>query len=119
MIGMSYQDLKIWQKSIDLVDAIYAITLSFPKEEIYGLTSQMRRSAISIASNIAEGSQRTTKKDFANFLSTSKGSLAELETQIIISSRRKYCDEKLRNELLQKTDELHRMIYSFHASLLS
>lgn len=83
----SYKDLIVWQKSMELVTAIYDITKSFPKEEVYGLTSQMKRSAISISSNIAEGSRRSTKKDFRHFLITSFGSGAELETQIEISKR--------------------------------
>jgi len=69
----NYKELKIWQKSVDLAVHVYEITKSFPKEEIYGLTSQLRRSAISISSNIAEGAGRNTKKDFSNFLGISYG----------------------------------------------
>ena len=81
----TYKDLIVWQKSIKLVLEIYKITKEFPKEELYGLTSQMRRSAVSISSNIAEGRCRGTKKDFSQFLRISFGSGAELETQIIIA----------------------------------
>lgn len=83
----SYKDLIVWQKSIQLVYIIYSITSNFPQTEIYGLTSQMRRSAVSIPSNIAEGRQRSTKKDFAQFLRIAQGSVAELETQLVISKK--------------------------------
>jgi len=78
----SYKDLIVWQRSIELIVAVYILTEHFPREEIYGLTSQMRRAAISIASNIAEGRARGTKKDFVQFLRISFASGAELETQI-------------------------------------
>lgn len=80
----SYKDLIVWKKSLDLVVAVYEITEQFPKQEIYGLTSQMRRAAISIASNIAEGRRRGGRKDFRHFLLISFGSGAELETQVEI-----------------------------------
>lgn len=81
----SYKDLIVWQKGIELVKEIYILTSKFPPAEIYGLVSQMRRSAVSIPSNIAEGRQRSTRKDFVQFLRIAQGSVAELETQIIIS----------------------------------
>lgn len=83
----SYKDLIVWQKSLDLVFLIYKLTSFLPKEEIYSLTSQMRRSAISIPSNIAEGRDRGTKKDYLQFLRISKGSCAELETQILLAEK--------------------------------
>lgn len=82
-----YKDLIVWQRSTELVVAVYALTGDFPKEEIYGLTSQMRRAAISVASNIAEGRMRGTKKDFSNFLRIAFGSGAEIETQIIVAKQ--------------------------------
>lgn len=82
-----YQDLIVWQRSMELVVEIYQLTGKFPKEEKYGLASQMRRAAISIPSNIAEGRMRGTRKDFGHFLLNSYGSGAELETQIGISKR--------------------------------
>jgi four helix bundle protein len=81
----SYRDLIVWQKAIILVSKIYELTDHYPKEEIFGITSQIRRSAVSIPSNIAEGRSRGTKKDFLNFLRIAYGSGAELETQIEIS----------------------------------
>ncbi|MDA1169412.1 MAG: four helix bundle protein [bacterium] len=83
----SYKDLIVWQKSIDLVAELYEFTKKFPREEVYGITSQMRRSAISIPSNIAEGRNRGTKKDYLNFLRIAYGSGAELETQLVICKR--------------------------------
>jgi four helix bundle protein len=83
----SYKDLIVWQKSIDLVVKIYELTENYPKEEIYGLISQIRRSTVSIPSNIAEGRYRGTKKDYLHFLRTAYASGAELETQIEISKR--------------------------------
>lgn len=76
----SYRDLKIWQKSVELATQVYALTESFPSSEIYGIISQMRRAAISIPSNIAEGSRRGTKKDYCHFLLIAFGSGSELET---------------------------------------
>jgi four helix bundle protein len=83
----SYKDLIVWQKSMDLVCLVYELTEQFPKEEIYGLTSQMRRSAVSIPSNIAEGRRRGSRKDFVQFLRIASGSTAELETQMCIAKR--------------------------------
>ncbi len=83
----SYKDLIVWQKSMGLTVLIYELTEKFPKSEIYGLTSQMRRCAISIPSNIAEGSRRSTKKDYSHFMSIAFGSGSELETQVEIAKR--------------------------------
>ena len=83
----TYRDLIVWQRAIELVTEIYQLTEIFPKEEIYGITSQMRRAAVSIPSNIAEGRVRGTRKDFTHFLIISYGSGAELETQIEIAKR--------------------------------
>ncbi len=83
----SYRDLVAWQKSMDLVVSVYQLTEVFPKEDVFGLTSQMRRAAVSLPSNIAEGRYRGTRKDFAHFLRIAFASGAELETQLEISSR--------------------------------
>lgn len=95
-VGMSqsYRDLDVWKAAIDLTTEIYRITEGFPRHEIYGLTSQMRRSAVSIPSNIAEGSARATKRDFANFISIAKGSNAELQTQLLIALRLGYISQE-------------------------
>ncbi len=94
----SYKDLIVWQKAIKLVFEIYSVTEYFPKEEIYGLTSQMRRAAVSIPSNIAEGRVRGSRKEYRQFLLTAYGSGAELETQVILSKQ------------LPKTKELNYIV---------
>ena len=83
----SYKDLIVWQKSIDLAVELYTLTEDFPRSEVYGFSSQMRRAAVSIPSNIAEGRRRGTRKDFTQFLRIAYGSGAELETQLLISQR--------------------------------
>ncbi len=85
-----YQDLIVWQKAMDLVEKVYEITRHYPREELYGLTAQSRKAAVSIPSNIAEGQGRSTTPDFLRHLSIAYGSLLELETQILIARRLKY-----------------------------
>lgn len=87
MYVRSFKELLVWQKSMDLVSAVYSLTRDLPKCEQYGLTSQMRRCAVSIPSNIAEGKKRTTRKDFVHFLCIADSSAAELETQLLIAKR--------------------------------
>jgi four helix bundle protein len=106
----SYKDLNIWKRSIGLVEEIYIITKNFPKEEMYGLTSQLRRSAVSIPSNIAEGFTRLHNKEYRQFLYISLGSCAELTTQIIISSHLRYLNSEKANKILNEIDEISRMI---------
>lgn len=85
-----HHDLRVWQEAIDVVEAIYDLTKRFPKTEIYGLISQMRRSAVSVPSNIAEGASRLSDREFIQFLGVARGSLSELETQITIAERLGY-----------------------------
>lgn len=106
----SYRDLDIWKKSIALVKQIYKITESFPKHEQYGLVSQMRRCAVSIPSNVAEGFRRYHNKEYKQFLYISLGSCAELETQITISKEMKFINESDEIELLELIDHISRMI---------
>src|SRR3989344_2744548 len=87
MMIQAYRDLEVWQKAMSLVVEIYKLTEQFPKEEVFGLASQMRRAGVSIPSNIAEGRYRSTRKDFAQFLSIAYGSGAELETQVELVKR--------------------------------
>lgn len=104
-----HKNLKVWKKAIELITRIYEITGSFPVDEKFGLISQIRRSAISIPSNIAEGAARNSKKEFIQFLSIAQGSTSELETQLIISNNLGF----LKNEemgLLNELDEISRMI---------
>jgi len=106
--GRKHHSLLVWQKSMDLVQDIYAITASFPPEETYALTSQMRRAAISVPSNIAEGAARAGKKEFLNFLSITRGSLSELETQILIANRLGYIDNS--SAILERIEEVFALL---------
>ena len=105
MKSQSYKDLILWQKAIELATWIYGLTAQFPKEEIYGLVSQMRRAAVSVPSNIAEGQSRQHKTEFRQFLYIAKGSLSELETQLTIASNLGYVNEKDFQEGATKIDE--------------
>jgi four helix bundle protein len=107
----SFRELKAWQKSMELTDNVYKCTRDFPKEEVYALCSQIRRSAISIPSNIAEGQQRTSPKEFAHFLSIAKGSLAELDTQIEIAYRQGMLSLENFDSLKPLILETDKMIY--------
>lgn len=92
---MDHKDLEVWKKGMDVVEAVYVLTKTFPDEEKFGLISQMRRAAVSVPSNIAEGAARKNDKEFIQFLYIALGSLAELETQYLIAIRLKYCDENM------------------------
>ncbi len=105
----SFKDLTVWQKSTDLSVLVYNATKSFPQEEIYGLTSQMRRASVSIASNIAEGSARGSKKEFQRFLRIALGSLAELKTQVEIAKRLSFGKELDYNEIDSLIIEISKM----------
>lgn len=106
----TYRDLEIWKKGIELVKSIYKLTEKFPKQETYGLISQMRRSAISIPSNAAEGFKRYHNKEYKQFLYVTLGSCAELETQITIAKELKYIQQNEEAALLEKLDHIGRMI---------
>lgn len=106
----SYRDLDVWQKTIELIKLIYTETKDFPKEEVYGLVSQMRRSAVSIASNIAEGKTRQHVNEYIQFLYIALGSCAELETQIVVSQELLYFKNKEVSVFLERLDHIARMI---------
>ena len=106
----SYRDLLVWQKGIELVKEVYLLTGQFPSEEKSGLTSQMRRAAVSVPSNISEGQARRSSAEFNRFISISQGSLAELETRLIISTELNFCDVQQTNVILKKTYELQKML---------
>lgn len=112
----NYKNLKIWLLGIDIVDEIFVIFQSFPKEEVFGLTAQMSRSSISIPSNIAEGSSRTNKS-FSHYLDISLGSSFELETQLIIAFKRNYIKEEKYNNILRKIEEFQKMTIGFQNKL--
>lgn len=107
----------IWQKAMALVTELYLVTKNFPKDEVYGLTSQIRRCAISIASNIAEGYGRHTDSELIRYLNISKGSLFELQTQLEIAFNIKYLQKSKFNELYENTREIEIMIVSFSNKL--
>lgn len=108
----THKDLIVWQKSIEFVTKIYSVTNSFPKEEIYGTTSQLRRASVSIPSNIAEGFGRKYKKELKRFLNIALGSATEIETLLIISSRLKYLSENEYNKLMNDLVEIIKMLSS-------
>ena len=110
--GGSYRDLAIWQKAIDLSKYLYQTTRCLPDEERYGLTSQIRRAAISVPSNIAEGQARGGKKEFIQFLYIAKGSLAELDTQCVLALEFGYVEREQQQAILMKIEELQKMIFS-------
>ena len=106
----SYRDLNAWQKSMQLVEDVYRITKEFPRDEIYGLTAQIRRAAVSIPSNIAEGKGRHSDREFSQFLRRARGSILELETQLLIGQRLKYLDESAAQQIMAQTAEVGRML---------
>ena len=102
----SYTDLLVWQKSMELVKEVYVITKTFPKEEIYGITNQIRRAAVSIPSNLAEGAARNSNKEFVQYLYVSLGSLAELETQLLLSRDLGYAQNEEINQRVERVRKL-------------
>jgi four helix bundle protein len=113
----SFQDLIVWQKAMDLVETVYRTTSSFPKEEVFGLTAQLRRAATSIPSNIAEGQCRESTPDFRRFLSIARGSLGEAETQVLIAERLRYINAVKREEALVSLHETARLLNGLLRSL--
>lgn len=114
----SYKDLLIWQKGINIVVLVYKIVESFPKEELYALSSQLKRASVSVPSNIAEGYGRNSEKSFSHFLDISRGSLFEIETQLIIAKELGIIsDEILFNTILKQIEEESKMINSFSKTL--
>ncbi|WP_281950402.1 four helix bundle protein [Nitrosophilus kaiyonis] len=107
-MAKEHKDLDVWNLSMELVEDIYKITLNFPKEELFGLTSQIKRSAISIPSNIAEGAARQSNKEFIQFLYIALGSLSELETQLILAQRLNFLVNE--NKILNKALRIKKMI---------
>ena len=106
----SYQDLKVWQRAMDLAVLVYDLTRAFPKAEQFGLTSQARRASVSIAANIAEGYGRSSKGSYLHFLRIAQGSLKEVETHLILATRVQMCTADATAPILSKTDELGRML---------
>jgi len=113
----SYKDLKVWQVAIDMVVDIYKLTGKFPRNESFGLASQIQRATVSIPSNIAEGHARGTSREFHHYLSITLGSTAELETQLIIASKLGYLEQTTANEMLERIDKLGKMIRALQKSV--
>ena len=113
------KDLKIWNKAIDLAVAVYRATSNFPVEERFALTSQVRRAAVSISSNIAEGAGRNTSKEFNNFMGIANGSSYELQTQLLIANKLNLIPDEVLDPLLLQIDEIQKMTYSFQKMLKS
>jgi four helix bundle protein len=113
------KELKIWNKAIDLTVDVYKATSDFPSDERFGLTSQARRSAVSIPSNIAEGAGRNSNKEFNNFLGIANGSSYELQTQLVISNKLNLLNNDILDDLLKRIDELQKMNFAFQKMLLN
>ena len=113
-----YKDLLIWQKGISLAKLVYKLTARFPVEERFGLTSQMRRAAVSVPSNIAEGQARQGTKEFLQFLSHAEGSLAELETQLLLSTELEFANDAEVTTALREVDELQKMVIALKRKLV-
>ncbi len=110
MLNLNHKNLTVWKESIELITDIYQLTLSFPKEELYGLVSQLRRAAVSIVSNIAEGAARSTLKERKRFYEIARSSLVEIDTQLEIAYRLKYCDEKNLESLKNRMNHIFAML---------
>jgi four helix bundle protein len=113
----SFRDLEVWQCAMRLVESVYAITSKFPSSELYGLTSQMWRCAVSIPSNIAEGRGRKGTREFVNFLSIAYGSLCELQTQLELAQRLRFVEKEVHERIQTQTDEVGRMLNGLTNSL--
>ncbi|PAX45836.1 four helix bundle protein [Brunnivagina elsteri] len=113
----SYRDLQVWQKGMDIAELCYVITKSFPKDETYGMISQIRRASVSIPANIAEGYGRDSQGEYVHFLKISQGSLKELETHIILSMRVNLITSESANPILEECDSLGKMLRSLIRSI--
>ena len=116
-MAKSFRELLVWQKGIQLVVLVYRLSKQFPREETYGLSNQMRRSAVSIPSNIAEGQAHFSRAEFVHFLRHSSGSLAELETQLLIAQRLEYADQAKVEALLKQVVEVGKILNGLINSL--
>lgn len=113
----SFKDLQVWNKSVELVAECYKLTNGFPKVELFGLVAQLRRSAVSIPANVAEGHARFHRKEYLHHLSIAHGSIAELETHIHISNRLSYISDEAKNNLLVRISEIGKMLNGLMRSL--
>lgn len=116
-MGHSYKDLIVWQKAMLMVTDVYRHTQSFPRQETYGLTSQLGRAAVSVASNIAEGQGRLSKREFRQFLGQARGSLIEMETQIMIAGNLGYLSQDAVHDVMQTSGEVSRLLHGLIQSI--
>jgi len=119
MAIQNYRDLRVWQIGMNVVESVYRLTADFPKHEMYGLSSQMRRAAVSIPSNIAEGHMRRSTKEYMHHLSIAQGSLAELQTQLEIACRLLYLSHEQMAQVMDQTSKLARQLHSLRNALLT
>ena len=113
----NYRDLVVWERAVDLVAEVYRLSAGFPREEQFGLTSQMRRASVSVTANIAEGSGRATSRDFLNFLSYSRGSLKETESMVFVAQRLGFVSTPECTQALSLADETSRMLIGLRSSI--
>ena len=113
----NFEKLEVWRKAIEFADQIYTVTRSFPEDERFGLTNQMRRAAVSISSNIAEGSSRSSKSDFARFIQIAAGSVFEVVSQATIARKRGFITEEAFSQLYSKAEEQSKMLSGLKKSL--
>lgn len=116
-MGHSYKDLIVWQKAVAMVTDVYRTTQTFPREETYGLSSQLRRSAVSVASNISEGQGRLSKREFRQFLGQARGSLIEMETQVVIFANLGYVSQDTLGRLMTVSGEVARLLQGLMKSI--
>jgi four helix bundle protein len=114
----SFRDLRVWQAAMELVEQVYSLTRTFPKHEIYGLTSQVQRAVVSVPSNITEGHTREHRKEFLQHLSVAQASLAELQTLLEIASRLRYCSRENAAPILERCTSLSMQLYALRNALL-
>jgi len=117
MASRSYRDLVVWQRAMDLVEAVYLATRGWPREERFGLTDQVRRAAVSVPANVAEGQGRGSPRDFLHFCKIATGSLHEVETHLLIAQRLGYLDDPACATLLDQTAEIGRVLHGLKNSL--
>ena len=117
MKGKNFKDLIVWQKSMDLVEMIYKESANFPREEVYGLTNQIRRASVSIPSNVAEGQSRNSSKQFLYFLAIARGSNSEVQTQILIAERLNYVSKEMSEKIVNLSTEIAKMINGLMKSI--
>ena len=116
-MARTYRELLVWQRAMNLVELVYTASGRWPREELYGLTSQIRRASVSVPSNIAEGQGRNSNKEFINHLSIARGSLLELETQVLIAERLRYVDAEATRTILAASAEVGRLLSGLATSL--